>query len=185
MSDTLVLRQTPKALLKPGLVFAVCAPLAWCVAFHPDGSPTEWDGAWLPFLVLIIPILGSLAVFVRYARGKPVAELSPEGLRAGSLGDALVPWDLVTSVTRTSRTMTVITPGAPPELAAKLESKTRHAVFEVLLDVKAIKAGVKHSENLLTLGFSLAPWELNRSAETIERAFLTHLPSERCVGFRT
>ncbi|CUW41281.1 protein of unknown function [Magnetospirillum sp. XM-1] len=183
MSDTFLICQTPKALLKPGLIFAVCASLAWCVVFHPDGSPTEWDGEWLPFLILVIPVLASLWMFVRYARNKPVAELSPRGLRAEALGDALVPWNLVTSVTLTSRTMTVITPGGSPEIEAALEAKTRQKVFEVLLDLKAAKVGVKHSENLLTLGFSLVPYELNRSADAIGQAFLAHLPPERCLGF--
>lgn len=64
-----------------------------------------------------------------------------------------------------------------------MEEAARHAVYEILLDKKVLEIGVKHSENLLNIGFKLVPANLAASSAQIYAALSRFLPADRCRGF--
>lgn len=183
MSDTLVIRLGWFPTIRWSLSAAFFISITIYAAFFSSGGGEDADTGWLwmPAAIAIFCALMALRCLWLKFRGRPEAVLSPEGMRARACDSVLIPWDLVNSVSMGSKTATVSTDTTPAAIA--MEDATRHTVYEVVLDKKVLEIGVKHGENLLTIGFKLVPVNLTASSAQIRDAFTHFLPPDRRRGF--
>jgi len=180
MSDQMVVRVGWYPPIRSALMGALFAAAGYAGS-RPDaisGEP-EWALLWLGTGVAAVFMLMLAHSLWMILSGRAILTLSPQGLRARTCGNILVPWDLVTSVRRGEKTFSQ---GLSTNAAAPLlESLSRHDAFAVVLDRKVVELGVKHSENLTSIGFQLVPLKLSVSSQELANAFARYLPAERCI----
>lgn len=155
--------------------YAASRPDPTSVSAEPE-SALLWLGMGIAAIFMLM-LLHSLWLILSR---RPILTLSAQGLRARTCDDALIPWDLVTSVTRGAKEISLLSSSAATLL---LESISRHDTFEIVLDSKVKELGVTHSENLTNIGFQLVPLKLSLSSQKLADAFARYLPAERCVNF--
>jgi hypothetical protein len=181
MAETLVIRQGWFPSIRWGASAAFFASMAVYSAFFSMDDNSDPAFSWAIALVAAVCGLVASRCLWRTLRGSPEAILGADGIRARSCDNVLIPWDLVTSVSLGSKSMT--TPTASATTTAILEAASRHDVYDIVLDKAVLDIGVKHSGNLTGIGFTLVPANLTASSRQIRDAFLRHLPAARCHGF--
>jgi hypothetical protein len=184
MSNTLIVRLGRFAPVGPAIAVAVFGAMTYAVLVLDTSEVidgTNWAAAWLPLLLSAISAMVLLRRLWLMSVGRAEAVLSREGLRARCCDNVLVPWDMVRSVTVEGEAA-VASPGLNAS-GALLEHASRHDSYAVVLDPKVLELGVKHSENLASMGFKLVPLKLSVSSGELAEAFLRYLPPERCIGF--
>lgn len=181
MAETLVIRLGWFPSIRWGASSAFFASMAVYSAFFSTDDTPDPAFSWSVALVAALCALVASRCLWRTLRGSPEATLGADGIRARSCGNALIPWDLVTSVSLGSKSMA--TPTASATTTAALETISRHDVYDIVLDKAVQDIGVKHGESLIGIGFKLVPTNLTASSRQIRDAFLHHLPAARCHGF--
>lgn len=181
MSDLTIVRLGWYPPVRSALLAALFAATGYA-ASRPDPASAEPESALLWFgtgiaAIFVLMLTHSLWLILS---GQPILTLSAQGLRARTCDDALVPWDLVTSVTRGAKEISLLGNSTATLL---LKSISRHDAFEIVLDSKVKELGVKHSENLTSIGFQLVPLKLSLSSQKLADAFARYLPAERCINF--
>ncbi|CAA7612260.1 hypothetical protein MCP1_100017 [Candidatus Terasakiella magnetica] len=181
MSDLTIVRLGWYPPVRSALFAAFFAAVGY-TASRPDpaSAEPEWALLWLGTGTAIIFMLMLMHSLWLILSGRPILTLSAQGLQARTCDDALIPWDLVTSVTRGAKKVSLLSSSVA---ALMLESISRHDAFEIVLDSKVTDLGVKHSENLTNIGFQLVPLKLSLSSQELADTFARYLPPERCINF--
>jgi|GEM_PF-3700032 len=179
MSEQVIIKSGPCIPLGPAVALLFFGTLSVFSLVSPL-DPDLQDGGTVAYVFTGLVALPILYHLYCYLSGRVIAVLGPQGLRARSCDNALVPWDLVSKVSRVDKTVGLF---AMNMLMFRLKQATRHDLYEVVLDKKALDIGVKHGEFLTQIGFALEPLYLTITSQELAAIFRRYLPPERCVDF--
>lgn len=183
MSDEVVVRLGWFSPIRSGIIAVALVAAGYAATWMDAVTAPDVSVLWFVSPFAAIFGIAALRALWLVLLGRPMAVFSAQGLRAHACDDVLIPWDLVASVT-------LITDNAPtafstPLSAALVAAVTSHDAYDVRLDPKVRELGVRHSDNLLSMGFKLTPLNLSLSSRAVAALFARHLPAERCIGFPT